>query len=94
VRVELLPACDPTGAVPLAPRDAGVRTQQLLDSISPSYQGTIYDVFPGGCITYRFDFERGPHLALMDELQQAVQLYPRRELRQALIDQSGVDIGP
>jgi hypothetical protein len=94
VRVELLSACDPTGAVPLAPRDEVVRTQQLLDSIAPSYRGTIFDVFPGGCITYRFDFERGPHIALMDELQQAVRLFPRRQLRQALIDQSGVDIGP
>jgi hypothetical protein len=92
VEVDLAAVCDPTGASPLEPREAGVRTQQRLLSITPSYQGTIFDEFPGGCVTYRFDFERGPHLALMEELRQAVRLFPRRELRQALIERLGVDI--
>jgi hypothetical protein len=93
VTVELVEQCDPTGATPLTPRDAGVRTQQLLDGITPAYRGTVFDVFPGGCVTYRFDFERGPHIALMDELLASVQLHPRRVLRQELLDQLGVDVG-
>lgn len=63
-----------------------------VDSISPRYAGTLFDVFPGGCVTYEFDFERGAHISLMEELQQAIDLYPRRELRLAVRDQLGVDI--
>jgi hypothetical protein len=45
-------------------------------------------------VTYEFDFARGPHIALMDELQRAVQLYPRRLLRQELRDQLGITLDP
>jgi hypothetical protein len=93
VVIELAADCDASGAVPLAPKEAGVRTQQRLASVSPSYRGTIFDEFPGGCVTSRFDFERGPHLALMEELRQALRLFPRRELRQQLLESLGVDIG-
>jgi hypothetical protein len=51
-------------------------------------------VFVNGCITYEFDFTRGPHIALIDELQRAVQLYPRRLLRQELRGELGITLDP
>jgi hypothetical protein len=93
VRVKLQETCDVTAAVPIAPRDEGVRTYQQLESITPRYAGRIVDVFPGGCVTYRFDFERGEHLRLMEELEQAVQLYSRRELRRELDEEFGIKLG-
>jgi hypothetical protein len=42
---------------------------------------------------YEFDFARGPHIALIDELERTVRLYPRRELRQRLRDDLGIDLG-
>ena len=92
VRVRFRQACSTSGATPVAPRDEGVRTSTRLASISPRYVGTTFDVFPGGCVTYAFDFRRGPHIALADELDQSLGLYARRELRRRLHDQLGVDL--
>jgi hypothetical protein len=85
-------SCDVRGATAVAPRDEGVRTYLLLDTISPQYAGRMLDVFPGGCVSYSFAFDRGPHLALTDELQSAIDLYPRRELRHALQDGEGITL--
>lgn len=94
VRVELAGECASTEAVPTPPRAEGVRTAVDLASLSPRYAGTIYDVFAGGCVTYRFDFPRGPHIGLMEDLQSAVGLVARRELRLELESDLGVDLGP
>ncbi|HVM01105.1 MAG TPA: hypothetical protein VM263_00430 [Acidimicrobiales bacterium] len=94
VDVELRAACDDAGAVPTTPRADGVRTGLALDSISPRFAGTLVDAFAGGCVTYRFDFPRGPHIALMEDLQAIVGLVTRRELRLDLRRELGVDIGP
>ena len=94
VDVALSPRCDIGSASPVAARDEGVRTYQAADSISPHYAGRFYDVFPRGCVTYEFDFERGPHVALVDDLLRAVQLYPRRQLRQELEDELGLTLDP
>lgn len=92
VHVELRRTCDTRGAVPVAPRAEGVRTFQRTYAIAPRYTATIYDVFPGGCVTTRFAFERGAHVTLIDEMQQAVQLYSRRELRNGLSKKYGIDL--
>lgn len=94
VRVELRPRCDVAGAVATTPRGEGVRTYLHLRSISPRYAGTLSDVFPGGCTTYRFDFARGDHIPLMEELQSAVGLFSRRELRLGLERDLGVELDP
>lgn len=90
--VSLVPACDPAEATPVAPRAEGVRTLQRLRSISPTYAGTLFDVFPGGCVVYEFDLPRGAHIALTEELLRTVRLYSRRELRQELGDDLGVTL--
>jgi hypothetical protein len=94
VDVELAASCDVGLATPIAPRDQGVRTYQLSESVSPRYAGRFYDVFADGCVTYEFDFARGPHITLIDELLRAVHLYPRRVLRQELRDQLGITLDP
>jgi hypothetical protein len=94
VEISLTARCDVGEATPAAPRDEGVRTYQLVASISPRYAGRFFDVFPRGCVTYEFDFERGPHIALVDELLRAVRLYPLRQLRQELEDDLGVTLDP
>jgi hypothetical protein len=94
VRVEFEPTCDVTGAVATTPRAEGVRTSIRLEAISPRYTGTLTDVFAGGCVTYRFDFARGPHIGLMEQLTSTVGLFPRRELGLEIHDQYGVDLDP
>lgn len=92
VTVELVDDCDVGSATPVAPRDEGVRTYQQVDSVSSRYAGRFYDVFAGGCVIYGFDFARGPHIALVDEMLRAVHLYPRRQLRQELRADLGITL--
>ena len=94
MRVVFDSTCDVSGAVATTPRAEGVRTSIRLQTISPRYTGTLTDVFAGGCVTYRFDFARGPHIALMEQLSATVGLFPRRELGVELRDQLGVDLDP
>ena len=94
VRVVFDDECDLTGAVATTPRAEGVRTAVRLRSVSPRYTGTLTDVFAGGCVTYTFDFARGPHIALMEQLTATVGLFSRRELGVEVHDQLGVDLDP
>ncbi len=94
VRVTFDSACDASGAVATTPRAEGVRTSIRLEAISPRYTGTLTDVFAGGCVTYRFDFARGPHISLMEQLVSTVGLFSRRELGVEVHDQLGVDLDP
>ena len=84
VVVELAHSCDVRSASPTTPRADGVRTYLAVDSIAPRYAGTLSDVFPGGCVTYQFDFARGPHIALIDDFEHQIGLRSRRDLRLAL----------
>ena len=94
VSVELAPRCDVTGATPAAPRAEGVRSFVRLSGLSPSYAGTMYDVFPGGCVRYRFAFPRGPHIPLMEELATAIGLVRRGDLRIDVRDEVGAELDP
>ena len=92
VQVAFRPACRPSAAAPVPPRTLGGRTYLELHTISPRFAGTLYDVFPGGCVTYRFDFQRGPHIALMADLQSSVGFVARVELDRSLRRQLGVQL--
>jgi hypothetical protein len=94
VEVTFQEHCDVADATPTTARSEGVRTSIQLRSIAPRYAGALLDVFPGGCVRYRFDFARGPHIALMEELGDAVGLFSRRELRLELQDQLGLELDP
>lgn len=92
--VELVASCDVRGATPIEPSDAGVRTYSAVDTIAPRFAGRVVDVFPGGCVVTAYTFERGPHVALITELTDAVSLFSRRELRQGLEADLGVTLDP
>jgi hypothetical protein len=94
VRVQLDPTCAVGAAPPIAPRTPGGRTYLALRAIEPRYVGTMYDIFPGGCVSYRFDFERGVHIALMAQLQSAVGLVPRHQLSLEMRKQFGMRLDP
>jgi hypothetical protein len=94
VSVRLTAACRPGLASPSPPRAPGAVTYTRLDSITPRFAGTLYDVFPGGCVSYSFDFTLGSQIALMEQFEQAVGLYPRQQLRLVLKRELGVGAGP
>jgi hypothetical protein len=94
VTVELTTACRTSGASPSPARAPGVLTYIRLDSIKPRFAGRMYDVFPGGCVTYTFDFSNGSQIALMEQFKAAVGLYPRQQLRLVLKQELGVELNP
>lgn len=93
VHVALRRSCDVSAAAPFPARTPGGRSYLALDSVRPRFTGTMIDVFPGGCVTYRFDFVRGPHIELMAQLQSAVTFVSRVQLRQELRRRLGVELG-
>ena len=94
VDVRLVERCSPDGASPQPPRASGGRAYLRLRSIAPRYAGHRYDVFAGGCVVARFDFARGAHIALMEDLTNAVALLPRRELRLQLRQHLDAELDP
>jgi hypothetical protein len=94
VTVRLTTACRISGASPSPARAPGVLTYTRLDSIRPRFSGRLYDVFPGGCVTYTFDFSHGSQIELMEQFKAAVGLYPRQQLRLVLKQELGVELNP
>lgn len=92
VAVRLAARCETGGASPSPPRAPGVLTYTRLTSISPRFAGTLYDVFPGGCVSYQFDFTLGPHIALMEQFEAAVGLYSVQQLQLVLRQKLGVEL--
>ena len=94
VTVRLTASCRITGASPSPARAPGVLTYTRLESIRPRFAGQLYDVFSGGCVTYTFDFSHGSQIALTEEFEAAVGLYPRQQLRLVLKRKLGVELNP
>jgi hypothetical protein len=65
-----------------------------LDSVRPRFADRGYDVFPGGCVIYTFDFATGSQIALTEQFESAVRLYPRQQLRIVLKQELGVELSP
>ena len=92
VAVRFQASCPLPGAVPTTSRGPGIRTYIRLDSIDPRYSGTLLDEFPGGCVTYHFDFQRGAHIPLVQDFENAVLLLPRHTLRLELHTKLGLEL--
>ena len=94
VTVRFTSSCQISGASPSPARAPGVLTYTRLDSIRPRFAGRLYDVFPGGCVTYTFDFGHGSQIELMEQFERAIGLYPRQQLRLVLKQELGVELNP
>lgn len=92
--VELSPTCDVDGATLVAPEEEGAERYQRLTSLSPRFVGATYDVFEGGCVTYRYELVHGPHISLYQELHDAVALFPRQALADDVRNDLGLDFDP
>jgi hypothetical protein len=94
VTVRFTAACQVSRASPSPARAPGVLTYTRLDSIRPRFAGRLYDVFPGGCVTYTFGFSHGSQIELLEQFERAVGLYPRQQLRLVLKQELGVELNP
>ncbi|MGZ8572040.1 MAG: hypothetical protein ACXWW5_07435, partial [Actinomycetota bacterium] len=79
VEVSLRATCDTAGAVEEepAPDEAGTRVFARPDSLKPSFTGTRFLLFEGGCIGYTFHFGSGAPSTLAIEAVEALSMVPR-----------------
>lgn len=94
VAVRLAARCRPGAASSAPPRAPGVLSYTRLFALSPRVTGRLYDVFPGGCVTYGFSFPLGQQISLTEQFESAVGLYSRQQLRRVLKQQLGVELDP
>ena len=92
VTVRLTPACQTKDASPSPARAPGVLTYTRLRSISPRFAGHPVRRVPGRRRGYQFDFTLGSQIALMEQFEEAVGLYPRQQLRLVLKQKLGVEL--
>jgi hypothetical protein len=86
LRITLTRACDVSRAVEIPVPDAppGVRTFEQPISLPPSFAADRFLTFPGGCVTYAFRFSMAAPATLALEVQQALGVRPRADVRRAL----------
>ena len=86
VRVSLRTRCDVSGATEIVSDELGTRRYERVESVVSEYRGVRTYQFPGGCVTYQFEFARRG-LALVNEVSLAIGFASRSEVaRQAGLD--------
>jgi hypothetical protein len=92
--VRFTATCDTTGAYDEGP--SGVAERYVRPgSVSPAFAATTYDVFAGGCVTYRYSFAKGEnaeHIGLLNQLFRAVELFPRAVVVEELEEDLGQEL--
>lgn len=83
--------CDvPPQAVSTPSERAGTQRFDVIERVTPSFRAMRYYVFDGGCVWWRFDFDRNVRSALSIELDNAVMFLERHvvndNLREDFVD--------
>jgi hypothetical protein len=92
VQVVLQQFCNIGPEVTRVPSDhAATRSYQEVISIEPGrrYQGTVYYLFPGGCVTYRLDFRSDEQARPLAEVLLALGFVTREALSATVADFTG-----
>ena len=88
VRVSLLPRCDLEGATEIASDEPGTRRFERIISVVNDFKAVRSYAFDGGCITYRFDFDRQGR-ALVNEVSVAIGFIDRSAVAELVRERSG-----
>jgi len=80
VTVSLTAACDTAGAVRIPSDKAGAERFERPLSLQPRFMLARMYTFPGGCITYQFDFIKGAASLLAIPVDIAIAFDPRSDL--------------
>jgi tRNA A-37 threonylcarbamoyl transferase component Bud32 len=77
VVVDLAPSCDLSRATQIISDEPGTHRFEEIESIGAHYRGTRYYTFPGGCVSYDFDFAEGAPTSLANEATFALDFFSR-----------------
>ena len=92
VTVTLSVACDTSGAQQIPSDQPGTRRFERPLSLRSQFTGLRFYTFPGGCVTYRFNFTRGASSLLAIPVGGAVALMPRATLVQYIKNTEGLTL--
>ena len=79
VRVTLVERCDTTKATEIPTDELGTRRFEQVEVVTPGFAGTRFYTFPGGCVSYRFRFQREGRV-LVNEATLALGFVAREKL--------------
>jgi hypothetical protein len=94
LEVRLTRTCDVSRAVEVTPAADEVGTRRFEEPISlpPRFELNRYYVFPGGCATYRFEFDVTASPTLAFEVDEALSFRPRSELVERVREEGGLEL--
>jgi len=93
--VTVTSACDTSNAVRTSattPSEPGISRYEQPVSLPPRFELDRYDVFAGGCVTYRYAFQPGASALLVFDVDQALSFLARSVAVQKVDDQIGLDL--
>jgi tRNA A-37 threonylcarbamoyl transferase component Bud32/membrane-associated phospholipid phosphatase len=85
----LTAACDTTGAAAVPASQPGTHRYTRVERRTDEFSTTVYDQFPGGCVTYRLHSRSDLKGGFASELPLLFRFTSRQALRQALEERSG-----
>ena len=85
----LAAGCDPGGATPIVSDQRALRRYQRTESLTPTFQVTRFDVFPGGCVTSRVRAPAARASEVVTEAPLILGFTSRQDLQRALAQRSG-----
>lgn len=94
VQIDLVASCDTSAAVevPPGPGEGGTRVYQLPVSLPPSFVGTRFVTFPGGCVRTEYRFATAAPASLTVEADAAVGLIARSAVAVEVEDEFGLPL--
>jgi hypothetical protein len=90
--ITLTAACDTSGAKAIPSDQPGTRRFERPLSLAPAFSDVRFYTFPGGCITYRFQFQPGASPVLAISVDSAVAFQPRSTLVDYVQHTEGLDL--
>lgn len=89
--LRLEPDCDASGAVSSPSDIEGAERSDLIERVDPSFRASRFYRFPGGCVSWSFDFDRGASatesVAIGDTLELVSRDAINENIRETFIDE-------
>jgi hypothetical protein len=87
--IRLTAHCDPQGATQITSNQPQVRRYQRIDRLTPRFEATHFDLFPGGCVTAQAAVPAANRAEITSDLPTILDYTTRQGLQQALDQRSG-----
>jgi hypothetical protein len=81
--------CDPQGATQITSNQPQVQRYQRIDRLTPRFEATHFDLFPGGCVTAQAAVPAANRAEITSDLPTILDYTTRQGLQQALDQRSG-----